>query len=136
MRLAICYVSNCNSELKPIQIQELLSQTQAHNNQQKIKGLLLFSDGNFFQIIEGTPETIYLLWEKIQEDPRHHSIIKIFEEKVSTQPFDGYLCDFISEEDETLQNGGLKNIFDQLKSLDEKPRNAAEEVLKLFLKCQ
>ena len=135
MRLAICYVSNSSLELSAAQIQELLSETQYLNNKNNIKGLLLFSDGNFFQVIEGETAKVNNLWQKIKKDDRHKSIIKIFEEKITTPPFDGFLCDYIAEE-EKYQYDYLKKIFDQLKSLDDKPRDTAQEVLKLFLKCQ
>ncbi len=81
MRLAICYVSNSSLELSEAQIQELLSETQYLNNKNNIKGLLLFSDGNFFQVIEGETAKVNNLWQKIKKDDRHKSIIKIFEEK-------------------------------------------------------
>ncbi|HIB38566.1 BLUF domain-containing protein [Mesonia sp.] len=134
MRLAICYVSNSSSDLSPKEIHELLSDCQSQNNKRNIKGLLLYSEGNFFQVIEGDTQEVKTLWTEIKQDERHKSIIKIFEEEIETPPFDGYLCDFISEDEKHPQHN-LKRIFDQLKSLDEKPKNAAEEVLKLFLKC-
>ncbi|MBQ0737313.1 BLUF domain-containing protein [Mesonia mobilis] len=46
-----------------------------------MKGLLLFSYGNFFQVIEGETAKVNNLWQKIKKDDRHKSIIKIFEEK-------------------------------------------------------
>ncbi len=133
MRLTVCYVSNCNLELTPIQIQSLLSFTQSTNNKQNIHGLLLYSDGNFFQIIEGKSKYLYPLWKKIKEDKRHHSIIKIFEEEVSQPCFETFVSDYICD-NEVFQYKNLKHFFDQLKFLDEKLRNAAEEVLKQFLK--
>ena len=135
MRLAICYVSNSSTDLTKKEIQELLYEYQSKNNKNNIKGLLLYSEGNFFQVIEGETQDVKNLWSTIKKDDRHKSIIKIFEEKIKSPSFDGYLCDLISE-DEKYPKHNLKRIFDQLKSLDEKPKNAAEEVLKLFLKCQ
>ncbi|MBW2960970.1 BLUF domain-containing protein [Mesonia aestuariivivens] len=134
MRLAICYVSNSNPELSYTDILKILSVSQKKNIEQEIHGLLLYSDGNFFQILEGSCDIIQSIWKNIRKDKRHFSIIKVFETEVTTKPFDGYLCDFISAE-EKYQYHNLKQVFDQLKSLDEKPREAAEEMLKLFLKC-
>lgn len=135
MRIIIFYVSNVSSTLTPMKIQELLSQSQQKNYKRGIHGILLFSEGNFYQLIDGPTEITKQLWKKIQEDDRHHSIIKIFEERASKPSFETFLCDYICEND-VIQYESLKYFFEQLKFLDEKLRNAAEEVLKQFLKYQ
>ena len=135
MRIIIFYVSNVSSTLTPMKIQELLSKSQKKNGQKGINGILLFSGGNFYQVLDGPTDIIKQLWEKIKEDDRHHSIIKIFEERASHPSFETYLCDYISEND-VFQYENIKELFDQLKFLDEKLRNATEEVLKQFLKYQ
>ena len=133
MRIIIFYVSNVGSTLTPMKIQELLSKSQQKNHKRGIYGILLFSEGNFYQVIDGPTAIIKQLWEKIKKDDRHHSIIKIFEERAPQPSFDNYLCDYICEND-VFQYENLKEFFDHLKLLDEKLKNAAEEVLKQFLK--
>tara|TARA_B100000678_G_scaffold43188_3_gene32923 strand:+ start:73944 stop:74300 length:357 start_codon:yes stop_codon:yes gene_type:complete len=118
-----------------MKIQELLSKSQQKNHKRGIYGILLFSEGNFYQVIDGPTAIIKQLWEKIKKDDRHHSIIKIFEERAPQPSFDNYLCDYICEND-VFQYENLKEFFDHLKLLDEKLKNAAEEVLKQFLKYQ
>jgi hypothetical protein len=135
MRLAICYVSNSNLNSTRKEIEELLAITQAKYENRNIKGLFLYAEHNIFQIIEGETKEVLTLWNEKQEDIRHKNLIKVFEEKITTSPFDGYLCEYISEED-MYNTKNTKRLFDKLKHLDEKPRNAAEEILKLFLKYQ
>jgi len=135
MRLAICYVSNSNLNLARKDIEKLLAVTQAKYESRNIRGIFLYSERNIFQIIEGETENVLKLWKEKQEDKRHSNLIKIFEEEISTPAFDGYLCEYISEEDE-YNPEKTERLFDKLKYLDEKPKNTAEEILKLFLKYQ
>lgn len=135
MRLAICYVSNSNLYFTEEEIKELLVALQEKYEHLYLKGIFLYSEGNIFQIIEGEEKEVLTIWEEKRKDKRHKNLIKIFEEKITTPPFDGYLCEYISEEDK-YDHDYIKKLFDQLKSLDEKPRKAATEILKLFLKCQ
>jgi len=59
MRYAIVYVSTASNELKDEEIQNILSSSNTWNNKNDITGLLLFSEGNFFQIIEGEKKNNY-----------------------------------------------------------------------------
>lgn len=64
MRIIIFYVSNVSSTLTPMKIQELLSQSQQKNYKRGIHGILLFSEGNFYQLIDGPTEITKQLWKK------------------------------------------------------------------------
>ena len=135
MRHAICYLSNSNLNFTKEEVEELLITTQKKYEDRKIKGLFLYSERNVFQIIEGEKEEVFKLWEEKKNDKRHKNIIKIFEEELTTSPFDSYLCEYISDDDK-FNSDKVNKLHNHLKSLEDKPRNAAEEILKLFLKSR
>jgi len=56
MRYAISYVSTATKDLKQNEIEKILYSSEKQNNIDNITGLLLFSEGNFFQVIEGKKE--------------------------------------------------------------------------------
>lgn len=57
MRYAISYVSTAKKSLSETEIRQILNDSENNNNKQNITGLLLYSEGNFFQIIEGDQKT-------------------------------------------------------------------------------
>ncbi len=91
----ISYVSTCDKNLKDIDIHNLLNFVKEHNNNNNITGILMYSEGNFFQIIEGEKKTIIDLFEKIKLDSRHYNIIKIFSRESSNKAFSEYDSSFI-----------------------------------------
>lgn len=53
MRYAICYVSTAAMDVKFKEIKDLLDYSAKYNNGHDIRGVLLYADGNFFEILEG-----------------------------------------------------------------------------------
>ncbi|WP_231896427.1 BLUF domain-containing protein [Gramella sp. MAR_2010_147] len=75
MRYAISYVSTAIRNLNDQEIKNILASSEKSNNENNITGLLLFSEGNFFQIIEGRKEDINELYKKNRERfqaPQYH----------------------------------------------------------------
>ena len=79
----IIYLSSATTKFTNEEILTLLNASRKNNEANKITGLLLYSDGNFLQIIEGKQKKIKALYAKINMDFRHRNIIKVFEGKVS-----------------------------------------------------
>ncbi|TDN94949.1 FAD-dependent sensor of blue light [Salegentibacter sp. 24] len=99
MRYAISYVSTVNPALSESEIQEALDFSKNWNNDNNITGILLYSQGNFFQVLEGEEELLKELFARIKADQRHHNIITIFQKSIPSVTFDGYQTDFISLDD-------------------------------------
>jgi len=132
MRYAISYVSTASRNLEEEKIENILRISEENNNKNNITGLLLFSEGNFFQIIEGRKEEIAELYNKIEKDSRHHNIIKIFEKRIYKEAFDGYKSDFISEN--TRYNSSRLNNYEKyIEVLDEPLQKAVSNILKAFI---
>src|SRR5690606_34452666 len=85
---AISYVSTASRDLNQSEVVELLDQTEVRNNQMGIHGLLIYSEGNFFEVLEGDKTVILDLFGSIKEDGRHKNIISIFEKPVKEKLFD------------------------------------------------
>jgi len=132
MRYAISYVSTASRNLEEEKIENILRISEENNNKNNVTGLLLFSEGNFFQIVEGRKEDITELYKKIEKDPRHHNIIKLFEKRIHKEAFDGYKSDFISEN--TRYNSSRLNNYEKyIEVLDEPLQRAVSNILKAFI---
>lgn len=132
MKYAITYVSTATSELSNSGVEELLESCKKWNNNHKITGLLLYSDGNFLQILEGEKGHVRDLFEKIKKDIRHKNLIKIFEKEISEESFDGYDSDIVSESTK-YDPMKMERYFDHIQVLDPGTQKAVKKVLTLFL---
>ena len=54
---------------------------QKKNVSMGISGIIMYSDGNFFQIIEGEEQEVKKVFNKVQQDPRHYNLIKLVDKK-------------------------------------------------------
>ena len=52
--------------------------------------MLLYSNGSFIQVLEGKKAVLTNLYEKIKSDPRHKSILKLYEKPVNESMFMGF----------------------------------------------
>lgn len=132
MRYAISYVSTAKRSLSETEIRQILNDSEINNDKQNITGLLLYSEGNFFQIIEGDQKQIIQLYETIEDDSRHFNVIKLFGKEINKESFDGYKSDFISE-DARYSSARLQNYEHYLEVLDKPTKNAVANILKAFI---
>ena len=135
MRHAICYVSNSNKDLKHGEAVELLSFCQTKNEKLGIKGILLYSEGNFFQILEGEKKVVLTLFDKIRKDPRHYGVIQVIGRDIKQGSFDGYKADIVKDE---LQYGQEvpEEYLEALHGIPSKVKEPMEKMLAMFISTQ
>lgn len=102
MRHAICYISTSNRAFNYLQFEELLNFCRVQNKLFGIKSVLLYSEGNFFQILEGKKEVVLSLFKKIKKDCRHRGIIQVVGRDVIQDPNDNYKISNSKEVDTDL----------------------------------
>jgi hypothetical protein len=70
----ILYLSTANQPFSPGDLSELLQKARARNDAAHITGMLVYSDGDFLQALEGEPENVIEVYGRISVDPRHRDI--------------------------------------------------------------
>lgn len=128
MRFAISYLSTANRDINQDEVAELLDLTEVRNITAGVNGLLIYSDGNFFEVIEGEETKIKELFENIKEDPRHRNIMIVFEKKIDKPLFDDKEANFISENTKHRQME-VENFLYYIKNLDESTQKAVKNIL-------
>lgn len=131
MKYAICYVSTAAENLSDSQVGQILEQSQNDNNSNQITGLLLYSEGNFFQVLEGKKEELVQLFNTIKADSRHFNIIKIFEKEINSNKFNEYEVDFLSL-DSRFEKNNLQVYLNQIETLDPSVQSSVKYILKQF----
>ena len=82
----LIYVSSLAHGCEP-ELASILESADRRNREDDITGMLLYSGGNFLQVLEGPKERVYQTYERICRDPRHGSIMMLTEEDVSERHF-------------------------------------------------
>lgn len=78
-------VNKNEAELGPI-----LESAVRHNREDGITGMLLYSGGNFLQVLEGTQEQVHATYKRICQDPRHRNTMVLTEEEVPERHFSNW----------------------------------------------
>ena len=87
---ALVYVSSATELFSEQALDELLQGARRKNERIGVTGVLLHCEGNFMQYVEGPPQAIDRLYERIRADDRHHSIVTIHEEPLDARQFAGW----------------------------------------------
>lgn len=86
----ICYLSESTRYIDQAEIENLLAKARKFNQANQISGMLLYTSGHFLQVLEGSLNTLDLLYEKICLDERHHEILKILEAPIERRYFEDW----------------------------------------------
>ncbi|UYZ64682.1 BLUF domain-containing protein [Hymenobacter weizhouensis] len=73
----IIYQSAETAPLSDAELRQLLQHWRAYNHSQGITGILLYSEGQFLQIIEGGEAEVQALFERIERNYRHVHVVKL-----------------------------------------------------------
>jgi hypothetical protein len=93
MQHAICYISTAAKDFSDEEIQKLLAEWKENNSKHNIRGILLYSEGHFFQVLEGEKKNVLRLYEEIQQDSRHINLIQVLGKDIAQGSLDGYIVE-------------------------------------------
>ncbi len=132
MRYAISYVSTANTHLSSLDIKTLLDKVELDNNCKDITGILLSSETNFFQLLEGEEEIIKDLYSHILLDNRHSNLIKFIDQRVTLSAYDGYISRVVTDQNR-YDHKSLKYYLHFIDVLDPESRKAVKRVIEAIL---
>lgn len=91
----IIYQSTETRRLSDEELQQLLVQWRASNQRQGITGILLYSEGQFLQIIEGEEATVRTLFDKISRNYYHVHVDKLADGPIPSRCFTGWSMGYV-----------------------------------------
>jgi hypothetical protein len=105
-----------------------------NNNQAlDITGMLLFSEGSFFQVLEGPSHAVQKLFEKIQQDKRHDRVAKLILEPIEQRDFSHWSMGYAGvSRDELKAIPGLNDFFSTRRCYLEMDEGRAKTLLNAF----
>ena len=101
----LIYCSTAKHIFSRSELSVMLINARKKNVQMGINGILLYSDGSFFQVLEGEGETVDRLFEEISRDDRHRNVTVIIREAIPERVFGDWTMaysDISPEEADTI----------------------------------
>ncbi|TGE29074.1 BLUF domain-containing protein [Hymenobacter metallicola] len=85
-------------------LEELLVQARATNQQHGLTGVLLYCEGRFMQVLEGSEEAVQGIYARIERDLRHHNVIKFTDGPIRRRSFSTWSMGFKAVHPEDFQH--------------------------------
>jgi hypothetical protein len=92
----IVYVSAASRLLDPAQLGAILEQARRNNQRLGVTGVLLYDAGSFMQLLEGEPEVLQPLYERIAQDERHYRVHRVRDRSIQGRSFAAWSMGFVS----------------------------------------
>ena len=67
----LVYVSTATEPFSSEELTRLLETSRKNNTADGVTGMLLYHDGNFFQVLEGDRDAVIGVFRRVERDPRH-----------------------------------------------------------------
>lgn len=121
----IVYVSAAAKKFSNEELLFFLSSFKRSNESKGITGMLLYCEEQFIQVLEGPRSTVEQLFEKIKVDPRHNTVLKLFEKPIDQRCFPEWSMGIhIYEKEELAEIEGYSSLQDALKKGDASTQHA------------
>ena len=78
------------------ELKKLLESSRLNNLKHHVTGVLIYFEGDFLQILEGMPEDVDRIFNKILKDSSHKDITKIVDQHHEERNFPDWLMGFSS----------------------------------------
>lgn len=113
----VMYISTALIDFTDSELEKLLENARKNNTVNGITGLLVIKGRTFLQCLEGEKNEIIKTFEKIKNDKRHTSIIKIVEEEASERYFPDWSMGYKNIRNFTnIESKKLKDFSNRLNS--------------------
>lgn len=92
--LRLVYASAAAAPMARAELEALLAKARSNNARLGVTGMLLYHEGSFIQALEGDPEVVDALYDRIAADPRHRDAMLLIREPAVERLFDDWTMGF------------------------------------------
>ncbi len=85
--ITLIYASSATRPMTDDELVDLLSKARQKNHSLDVTGMLLYKNGNFLQVLEGSETTVDSLFQTIKVDPRHSGVSLILKRPLTQRQF-------------------------------------------------
>jgi len=116
------------------ELTDILEVSNINNKRNNITGLLLYSEGNFIQLLEGEEQNVKDTFARISKDQRHKGITTIASGAIKQRNFPEWAMGFKSVNSGDLKELDAYNDPSHLDFLNNKEKHLTINLLKAFVK--
>jgi hypothetical protein len=129
----LIYTSSAREVFALAELTRILESARSGNAKRGVTGMLLHSEGSFFQVLEGEEETLDSLFTAIEADSRHKLVTKIIDEPIAQRDFADWTMGFAeASAAELMSVEGLSDFFQDGNSLASLQPGRAKKLLSAF----
>jgi hypothetical protein len=129
----LIYCSAATPEFSLADLKTILQIARSKNAQQSVTGMLLYTSGSFFQVLEGDEARLTELFAHISLDPRHRNVTKIIHEPIAQRSFGDWTMGYLEVEATELETiEELNDFFRNGSSLTNLDAGRAKKLLSAF----
>lgn len=128
----LVYFSKAAEDLSYTDIREILEVSRRNNAQLGITGMLIFRDGLFLQILEGSEEAVRKVLAAIRDDDRNYSVRVLIEAGGQERLFADWAMAFHDGDITTESSASLDDLFKAVTSGVLSQRTSIVPILKKF----
>ncbi len=130
----LIYASTATTALTPVDLEAILLKARVKNAARSISGVLLYTAGSFFQVLEGHELALAKLFPHIAADPRHKNVTKIIHEPIVGRAFGSWSMGYYSAVDPSQLESieGFSDFFAEGNSLVDLRPGRAKKLLTAF----
>lgn len=129
----LIYTSAAAPGVAPTGLKTILQVARRKNAQRSVTGMLLYTSGSFFQVLEGDDATLTELFAIIASDPRHTGVTKIIHEPIAQRVFGDWTMGFAEVAPSDLASiEGLSDFFQRGETLANLQAGRAKKMLSAF----
>ena len=103
----------------------LFSEARSANTDRNVTGLLLYREGSFYQVLEGSESEVMATFHDIESDPRHKEVRLLFSGETESREFADWQMGFLN-----LDGIDLETLsgFSDFMTRDAEPREFLESL--------
>lgn len=101
----IFYCSLLTQDLPPATVGAIVTQARVRNAEHRITGLLVFDGMRFCQHLEGPPEAVEALMQRIVQDTRHTEVRVLYRGALKSRRYNGFGMGLAESEGPDLMAG-------------------------------
>ena len=90
------YVSTAAVDFSDEALIALLGEARSANTDRDVTGLLLYREGSFYQVLEGSEAAVMATFRDIEGDPRHKEVRVLFDGETDAREFADWQMGFLN----------------------------------------
>ncbi|TGV03147.1 BLUF domain-containing protein [Flavivirga rizhaonensis] len=132
MLKTICYISDSCQEESLNTLKNLFSKAKKNNLKFNITGILIYSNANFLQVLEGNETNVNDTFKRISLDTRHRNLFKVIDINTQQRIFEDYNFGFTIV-DSSKELNELNEYLEWLRKADNKLANKVVNMVENFI---